>query len=121
MEVERYEDFNRIHYVDVFNDEVSKLFSKSKKDLINYTNFLYAELQKIDNREETIVREEPISYRGINFFSIRKRMKKNTRVLYYYMKDNNIILLTAFDEKRKSDYENAKMRAYDRLKELHII
>ena len=37
------------------------------------------------------------------------------------MEDDNIILLTAFDEKNKSDYDNANERAYRRLKNLELI
>lgn len=121
MEIVHFDEFNRITYLDVFEDELNKLYSKSIQEKTKYLKFLFAELHKIDNRNETINREEPINYKGINLFSIRKRFKKNTRVLYFYMKDDNIILLTAFDEKNKSDYDNAKERSYRRLKKLNLI
>lgn len=121
MEVVHLDDFNRIKCLDVFEDELNKLFSKSIPEKKKYLNFLYAELHKIDNRTETIQREEPINYKDITLYSIRKRAQKNTRVLYFYMKDDNIILLTAFDEKNKSDYDNANERAYRRLKNLELI
>lgn len=121
MEVVHLDDFNRIKCLDVFEDELNKLFSKSIPEKKKYLKFLYAELHKIDNRKETIQREEPINYKDITLYSIRKRAQKNTRVLYFYMKDDNIILLTAFDEKNKSDYDNANERAYRRLKNLELI
>lgn len=121
MEVVHLDDFNRIKCLDVFEDELNKLFSKSIPEKKNYLKFLYAELHKIVNRRETIQREEPINYKDITLYSIRKRAQKNTRVLYFYMKDDNIILLTAFDEKNKSDYDNANERAYRRLKNLELI
>ena len=121
MEVVHLDDFNRIKCLDVFEDELNKLFSKSIPEKKKYLKFLYAELHKIDNRKETIQREEPINYKDITLYSIRKRAQKNTRVLYFYMEDDNIILLTAFDEKNKSDYDNANERAYKRLKNLDLI
>lgn len=121
MEVVHLDDFNRIKCLDVFEDELNKLFSKSIPEKKKYLKFLYAELHKIDNRKETIQREEPINYKDITLYSIRKRAQKNTRVLYFYMEDDNIILLTAFDEKNKSDYDNANERAYRRLKNLELI
>ena len=121
MEVVHLDDFNRIKCLDVFYDELNKLFSKSIPEKKKYLKFLYAELHKIDNRKETIQREEPINYKDITLYSIRKRAQKNTRVLYFYMEDDNIILLTAFDEKNKSDYDNANERAYKRLKNLDLI
>lgn len=121
MDVVHLDDFNRIKCLDVFEDELNKLFSKSIPEKKKYLKFLYAELHKIDNRKETIQREEPINYKDITLYSIRKRAQKNTRVLYFYMKDDNIILLTAFDEKNKSDYDNANERAYRRLKNLELI
>lgn len=114
-------EFERIMAVDVFMPELFKLFGKSKQELKKYLVFLNAQLNKIDNRETIINREEPINYKEINLYSIRKPMKKNTRVLYYYMQNDKIILLTAFDEKNESDYENGKRRAYNRLKSLNII
>lgn len=121
MEVVHLDDFNRIKCLDVFYDELNKLFSKSIPEKKKYLKFLYAELHKIDNRKETIQREEPINYKDITLYSIRKRAQKNTRVLYFYMENDNIILLTAFDEKNKSDYDNANERAYRRLKNLELI
>ncbi|MBE6748372.1 MAG: hypothetical protein E7557_03985 [Ruminococcaceae bacterium] len=121
LEVVHLDDFNRIKCLDIFEDELNKLFSKSIPEKKKYLKFLFAELHKIDNRRETIQREEPINYKDITLYSIRKRSQKNTRVLYFYMKDDNIILLTAFDEKNKSDYDNANERAYRRLKNLELI
>lgn len=121
MEVVHLDDFNRIKCLDVFYDELNKLFSKSIPEKKKYLKFLYAELHKIDNRKETIQREEPINYKDITLYSIRKRAQKNTRVLYFYMENDNIILLTAFDEKNKADYDNANERAYRRLKNLELI
>ena len=121
MEIVSLDDFERIYSVDVFEKEVTKLFSKSTADYYRYIDFLHSELHKISNRKETTNREEPITYKDATLYSIKKRMKKNTRVLYYYMKDDNIILLTAFDEKNKSDYDNGKVRAYNRLKNLNLL
>ena len=104
--------------VDCFFKELDKLYGKSIDERKNYLKFLFSQLHKIENRDETIEREEPIIYKGMQLYSIRKRMKKNTRVLYYCMKNGKILLLTAFDEKGDSDYERGKERSYNRLKEL---
>ena len=121
LEIIKLDDFDRIVYLDSFQKELQKLYSKSQDEYKKYLNFLYSELHKIDNRSDTINREEPIIYNGIPLYSIRKKMKKNTRVLYYYMKDNRVILLTAFDEKNRSDYETGKAKAYNRLKILNLL
>ncbi len=121
LEIVPVEGFNRIMAIDSFDDELSKLFKKSTPELKKYLIFLHKQLHKIDNRTTIINREEPISYKGINLYAIRKRMKKNTRVLYFYMQNEKIVLLTAFDEKNSSDYDNGKERAYNRLKQLKII
>ena len=105
--------------VDDFSKELSKLFGKSKDEEYNYRKFLQAQLHKIDNRDDTINREEPIIYKGVALYSIRKPMKKNTRVLYFCMKNGKVLLLTAFDEKGDNDYERGKERAYNRLKKLN--
>ena len=121
LEVVKLPEFTRISAIDIFENEVDKLFNKSTDEKKKYFNFLYAELIKIDNRCGTIAREEPITYKGYNLYSIRKKMKKNTRVLYYCCENNTIILLTAFDEKGKDDYERGKQKALKRLKKLKII
>lgn len=113
--------FSRIDAVDIFYNEIEKLYSKNKQAKKEYLKFLNAELHKIDNRTNVINREEPIKYKGVTLYAIRKPMKKNTRILYYYMQNDRIVLLTVFDEKNDSDYDNAKKRAWSRLKLLEII
>lgn len=121
MVIKPVEEFERVETLDVFFDELFKLYNKSEEEKKKYMKFLFAELHKIENRTEKSYRAEPICYKGIKLYSIRKRMKKNTRVLYYYKKDDRVLLVTAFDENNESDYENAKERAYRRLKTLDLI
>lgn len=121
LEIVPLKGFSRIDIADCFEDELKKLFKKSNDDYKKYMKFFSAQLHKIENREENIKTEEPIKYKDITLYSIRKNMKKNTRVLYFYYSGNRIILLTAFDEKDKSDYEKGKERAYKRLKKLNVI
>lgn len=118
MNVKSLDGYERIDIVEPFENELNKLYTKNQKEKHDYLKFLQEELHKIENRNEHINRAEPIQYKDVTLYSIRKRMKKNTRVLYYYMKNNRILLLTAFVEKNDSDYENGKKRAYSRLKSL---
>lgn len=109
--------YNRIYYLNAVNKEINNIYKDNAKSKNEYLNFLQAELHKIDNKEDLPHREEPIKYKGELLYSIRKRTKKNTRILYfYYSSKNEIILLTAFDENNASDYDNAKRTAYNRLK-----
>ncbi len=120
MQIELIKDFFRIYAVDCLLDEIEKLFNKSETEKNKYLKFLYAQLHKIEYRRETVNFAEPIKYKDTVFYSIRKPAKKNTRVLYFYMKDDRIVLLTAFDEKGSSDYEKAKKKAYNRIKNIEF-
>lgn len=54
-----------------------------------------------------------------DLYSIRHpETRKNVRVIYTITEDHEIILLTAFLEKRDSDYQNAIRTAEKRLKNL---
>lgn len=118
MEVKPVKGFDRIFTLERCQEEIKQLYKDNNVEKKNFEKFLLAQLTKIENRNETVKHEEPIIYKNEKFYSIRRRAKKNTRVLYYYIKNGNIILLTAFDEKRASDYERAKERAYARLRTL---
>ncbi len=121
MEIIPLAGFSRIDAIDIFEDELKNLFGKDKYGFKNYQKFLYAQLNMIENRNEKPNRSECITYKNINLYSIRKPQKKNTRVLYYYMRNNRIILLSAFVENTHASYEHGKKQAYSRLKNLGII
>ena len=50
-----------------------------------------------------------------------KSKRKNVRVIYFYRKDDSIVLLCAFEEKSKSDYTNSISTAIKRIKEIERI
>lgn len=59
---------------------------------------------------------------GDCLYSMRhKRQRKNIRIIYTIQRGKIHILLTAFDEKNRSDYVNAITRAESRRKELPFL
>ncbi len=103
MEIQRIEGFKRIYALDQCFKELDHLYKNNKDEKKEYKKFLYSQLSKIENKKEKPRQAEPIVYKQEIFYSIRRRSKKNTRILYYYMDQGNIVLLTAFDEKNKYD------------------
>lgn len=118
MQLCKLDEFNRVYFLDSFQSDLDKLYKKNQKEKKEYMFFLFAQLSKIEHRNENIKHVEPIEYKDVTFHCIRKKTKKNTRVLYYYLDDNKIVLLTAFNEKNKSDYDRGKELAYNRLKKI---
>ena len=118
MHIIKIAGYNRIYAVDVFDKEYRALFGKNLKDYAVCSTKLNANLEILDS--STI--EEALSYQQIEklkncsgLYAIRYKSKLNPRVILAINFDSNIILLTAFKEKSKSDYNNAIARANERM------
>lgn len=127
MELNKINGFSHIYEVDVLETEFKKLFNKSKKDYEKCHDKLLSSLSFLDHAKTPPMNEpfEPIRYRSknkdITFYRIKiKTNTNNIRVLYFWCDSEHIVLLAAFKEKAKSDYEENKALAYRRGNELRL-
>lgn len=121
MRIKKIPEFKSIYCLDVFEKELEKQFGKSEAQYHKYLLELYSYLRFLD--DATFPPEtgafERIVYKGIPFYRIKSKSKaKNIRTLYFWYDSGHILLLTAFQEKNSSDYENAKQVAHQRYKTL---
>lgn len=126
MDIVKLDSFSHIYTVDCFEKE----FKKATKETIT-SNPPYPKFQKIlIGKLEVLDREgkdaiiykafEKLSQSDPPLYSIRfLKNEKNLRVLYTFADNDNIILLTVFQEKSSSDYERNQKLAQKRWKELN--
>ena len=125
MGIIKLDGFERIYAVEQFPKEWEKLFKKQHKKRIAADDWLAnnlalldenAALQTMQNHEHY----EPVISSHPQLYSIHNKSELNQRVLYYIITEKNeVLLLTAFIEKKKSDYDLATQRAENRIKHLH--
>lgn len=118
MKIEKVSDFEHIYMVEVFADEFSNLFDSS--DSKRYKSWLYRTLKNYEEGNlKRNVHYEPIKGYN-NLYAFRyPHSKLNPRVIYAYINGhNNLILLTAFLERKKSDYTIGIERAEQRKKKI---
>lgn len=119
MNIYKDVSYKRIYFLDGFWDEYRSLFKKSKNDFEFYVNHLNSNLYFLDNVATMNLAIQTPNFEKLSnysLYSIRHISKLNPRVIFYYHIDDidnpgQIILLTAFLEKRKSDYEKAIKKA----------
>ncbi|GEM_PF-6895120 len=116
MVIHNYDGLDNIYYLDIFEKELRKI----KKDNPNYSKWLDRKI-KILSRDAAGATDgktfEKLS--GQQLYSIRHPSKNNERVIYYIIDDDNsVILLTAFCERNKSDYQHSIAISKQRLKAL---
>lgn len=114
------EGHRNIFAFDGFLDEFSKKVLGSKPDQYSkrYVKWLQQGLAILDTHPiyETLKmsRFEKLTNTD-GLYSMRyPNTPRNPRVLYFYVKENSIILLGSFLEKNSSDYNNAIRTAQDR-------
>ena len=119
VDIEKLKPFARIYVAAAFGKEFDKTvgFEKSR-----YQNWLDEKLRQLDTYSPTqlarLMDFEKLQNIKQDIYAIRKpRSKLNPRVLYVYNDGNRIVLLTAFAEKRKSDYSKGVALAIKRMKE----
>lgn len=127
MEIVKNAMFSKVYEVDCFKKEfkemtkekfsISPPFQRYQKWLIGSLTILEEqglEVLKLKNFEQ-LENVKP------NIYSIRyPNSKINPRVLYVYLKEGEILLLAAFKEKNKSDYNRNIKMAQQRLKLLEF-
>lgn len=119
MEIKKVDGFTRIYQVDCFEKEFQKTTSEKRSDG-RYHRWLRQRLFVLDDSNKNSLNPEifePLQSTDPKMFSIRyPHSKKNPRVIYIYVKDDEIYLLHAFKESKKSDYDNAIKLAESRAK-----
>lgn len=122
MDIIKSKDFNKIYECVAFSGELQKLFKKHPHAYKEYAAFLFAALKMLDTAEDPPIygKFEKLKCKT-PLYSLRYKREKNVRVLYFWCEEGQVILLTAFEEKEKSDYTEAIRRSEKRLKSLGLI
>ena len=124
MQLNLVEGLNRVYIIPQVETELKKLFGKSQKDLNNYKEYLISQLQIVE-RVDKHLDEFPFEHlkeTHADLYRIRSKSKrKNVRVIYYYQIDEKIVLLCAFEERSKADYDRAIALALKRIKEIERV
>lgn len=121
MELIQLKEYNNIYAVAPFREEFKDLFGKSQNEYKVCQQKLAVNLRILDQiglqQALTYPQFEKLENEGL--YSIRYVSKNNPRVIFAHISEyGRIILLTAFKEKRDSDYRKALKKAKDRMKEL---
>lgn len=120
MEIIKLKDYNNIYAVDSFYSEYQSLFGKSKGSYDKYLKKLRFNLSILDKELKKAIQYQQFEQlENSNLYSIRHVSVLNPRVVYVYIdNDGKVILLSAFKEKSKSDYDRGMNQAKQRLKQL---
>lgn len=120
MEIVKLTGYTNIYAVDPFQEEYRSLFGKSRTEYIHCLKKLETNLRILDQaglqQALTYIQFEKLENEDL--YSIRYVGKSNPRVIFASVVKGRIILLSAFKEKRDSDYQNAIRKAKERRKEL---
>ena len=116
LEIQKLVGFNHIYQAECFPDEVKAMFGKNTGDMRRYLKWLYTWLSVLDNEGMDALNLEQFEHLkstdNPNLYAIRHPHSMiNERYIYVYADGENVILLTAFKEKNKSDYQSAIKRA----------
>jgi hypothetical protein len=125
LEILKTEGFDNIYEVDCFRGEFlgavgepTKVFGRK----LRYQDWLLAKLATLDElgtKALALPYFEVLKDVDPQLCSIRyPKSRKNPRVLYIYVDSRKVVLLTAFEENKKSDYTNGIARAQQRHKQL---
>lgn len=125
MGIIKYENdgLEKVYTHESFEKEFRKMFGKSKRDLNKEIEWFHRQLKRLENDfdlykdpEDKIF--EKLTNTKVDLYSIRHKSLFNPRYLYFTIEDEAIILVTAFRETRKSDYEDSINRATERTKQI---
>lgn len=125
MEVVKNEQFSKIYEVDCFRKEFMKVVDEkntTNPPFPRYQKWLIGALTQLEEYGKDAVKLQTFEYlsnTSPRIYSIRyAKSKKNPRVIYAYVGEDSILLLGAFLEHNKSDYERNIKVAQKRLLQL---
>lgn len=114
MELLRMPGHDKVYYFDCFPKE----FKEATNGEDRYRQWLARSLYILESKGKGAIilnQFEMLSTGSVQLYSIRyPKSKLNPRVIYFYLEDDNIILVTAFKEKSNSDYKRGIRRAEER-------
>jgi hypothetical protein len=116
LEIQKIVGFNRIYQAECFPAEVDAMFGKSSGEKRRYLQWLYAWLSILDDSGIEALSLEQFEHLkntdNPHLYAIRHPHSQiNERYIYVYADEESAILLTAFKEHDKRDYESAIARA----------
>jgi len=121
-QIQKVSGLKNIYKVDSFDSDMDALFKNNKGDRKRFEVWLYTKLAILDSmgrdailleQFEDLVGTQPKLYAIRHPHSIL-----NERYVYVYVDGEDVLLLTAFKEKSKRDYDPAIQRAYNILNNL---
>jgi len=123
LKLQKLGGFSRIYQAECFPDEFSAMMGKNKGEQSRYLRWLYTWLAVLDREGMKALDLSQFEYlrdtANPRLFAIRHPHSQiNERYIYIYEDGESAILLTAFMEKSKHDYDYAITRAKNILKEL---
>ncbi|HHU72180.1 MAG TPA: hypothetical protein GXZ21_09130 [Clostridiales bacterium] len=125
MDIVKNSMFSKIYEVDCFQKEFKKMTKEKlaiKPPYPRYQKWLIASLTILEEYGKDAINLENFEQLESvkpSIYSIRyPKSKLNPRVLYVYLENGDILLLTAFKEERKSDYTRNIKMVKKRLKAL---
>ena len=124
MQLNLVKGLNRVYIIPQVETELEKLYGKSKKDFADYKAYLISQFQIVE-RVDKHLDEFPFEHlkeKHADLYRIRSKSKrKNVRVIYYYQIDEKIVMLCAFEERSKADYDKAIALSLKRIKEIERV
>ena len=123
LEIQKITGYNRIYQAECFPDEVIDMFGKNTGEMRRYFKWLYAWLHILDVEGLNAMNYEQFEHlkdtEKPHLYAIRHPHSIiNERYIYVYLDDESAVLLTAFMEKDKKDYNAAIKRAQNIYSEL---
>ena len=123
MKVQKLAGYTRIYQAECFPDEVKAMFGKNTGEMRRYLKWLNVWLHYLDIYGLEVLNIEQFEHVKSTFnphiYAIRHPHSLiNERYLYIYMEGEAAVLLTAFMEKDKKDYDPAIKRAENIYNEL---
>jgi len=123
LKIQKIDGFSRIYQAECFPNEFLTMMGKNKGEQARYLRWLYTWLAVLDREGMRALDLSQFEYLretdNPRLFAIRHPHSQiNERYIYIYEAGESAILLTAFMEKSKRDYDFAITRAKNILKEL---
>lgn len=125
MDIVKNNMFSQIYEVDCFQKEFKEMSDEKfvfEPPYPRYQKWLIGKLRVLEEFKEEAIKLRDFEYlegTSPKLYSIRyPKSKLNPRVIYAYLDEGEILLLTAFKEKNSSDYDRHIKLAQRRIKVL---
>lgn len=122
MEIIKLSGYKNIYATERFSSEYAALFGKSRDAYSQHLKKLRINLAILDKElRQAIIYQQFEQLEGTELYAIRHVSKINPRVVFVYTEAHDrIVLLSAFKEKSRADYDRALEQARQRLRQLEV-